>query len=54
MIAVNLTGTFNCVQAAVPDMLSAGWGRIVTIASSSAPVGSARDGSLRRRRKAAS
>ncbi len=33
---MNLTGTFTCVQAAVPDMLAAGWGRIVTISSSSA------------------
>jgi NAD(P)-dependent dehydrogenase (short-subunit alcohol dehydrogenase family) len=39
MIAVNLTGTFTCVQAAVPDMVAAGWGRIVTIASSSAQSG---------------
>jgi NAD(P)-dependent dehydrogenase (short-subunit alcohol dehydrogenase family) len=39
IIAVNLTGTFACVQAAVPDMLAAGWGRIVTIASSSAQSG---------------
>jgi len=39
IIAVNLTGTFTCVQAAVPDMVAAGWGRIVTIASSSAQSG---------------
>jgi NAD(P)-dependent dehydrogenase (short-subunit alcohol dehydrogenase family) len=39
IIAVNLTGTFSCVQAAVPDMLEAGWGRIVTISSSSAQSG---------------
>jgi 2-hydroxycyclohexanecarboxyl-CoA dehydrogenase len=39
LLAVNLTGTFSCVQAAVPDMLAAGWGRIVTIASSSAQSG---------------
>jgi 2-hydroxycyclohexanecarboxyl-CoA dehydrogenase len=39
IIAVNLTGTFNCVQAAVPDMLATGWGRIVTISSSSAQSG---------------
>jgi len=39
IIAVNLTGTFICVQAAVPDMLAAGWGRIVTISSSSAQSG---------------
>lgn len=39
IIAVNLTGTFICVQAAVPDMLAAGWGRIVTISSQSAQSG---------------
>jgi len=39
IIAVNLTGTFSCVQAAVPDMLAAGWGRIVTISSQSAQSG---------------
>jgi NAD(P)-dependent dehydrogenase (short-subunit alcohol dehydrogenase family) len=42
IIGVNLTGTFTCVQAAVPDMLAAGWGRIVTIASSSAQSGAPR------------
>jgi NAD(P)-dependent dehydrogenase (short-subunit alcohol dehydrogenase family) len=42
IIAVNLTGTFHCVQAAVPDMIAAGWGRIVTISSSSAQSGAAR------------
>ncbi|RDI56115.1 SDR family NAD(P)-dependent oxidoreductase [Nocardia mexicana] len=40
IIAVNLTGTFHCVQAAVPDMVTGGWGRIVTISSSSAQRGS--------------
>jgi 2-hydroxycyclohexanecarboxyl-CoA dehydrogenase len=39
IIGVNLTGTFTCVQAALPDMLAAGWGRIVTISSSSAQSG---------------
>src|ERR1700737_3386621 len=42
MLAVNLTGTFHCLQAAVPDMLEGGWGRIVTISSSSAQSGSRR------------
>lgn len=42
MIAVNLTGTFHCLQAAVPDMLAGGWGRIVTISSSSAQGGAPR------------
>ena len=44
MIAVDLTGTFHCLQAALPDMIAAHWGRIVTIASSSAQVGSPRQG----------
>jgi 2-hydroxycyclohexanecarboxyl-CoA dehydrogenase len=39
MLAVNLTGTFHCVQAAVPDMVASHWGRIVTISSSSAQSG---------------
>jgi NAD(P)-dependent dehydrogenase (short-subunit alcohol dehydrogenase family) len=39
IISVNLTGTFTCVQAALPDMLAAQWGRIVTISSSSAQSG---------------
>jgi NAD(P)-dependent dehydrogenase (short-subunit alcohol dehydrogenase family) len=42
MLAVNLTGTFHCLQAAVPDMVAAGWGRIVTISSSSAQSGAPR------------
>jgi 2-hydroxycyclohexanecarboxyl-CoA dehydrogenase len=39
ILAVNLTGTFTCIQAALPDMMAAGWGRIVTISSSSAQSG---------------
>lgn len=39
IIAVNLTGTFNCVQATIGDMVSAGWGRIVNISSSGAQSG---------------
>ncbi len=42
VLAVNLTGTFNCLQAVIPDMLAAKWGRIVTISSSSAQSGAAR------------
>jgi NAD(P)-dependent dehydrogenase (short-subunit alcohol dehydrogenase family) len=41
MLAVNLTGTFHSIQAAIPDMLAGGWGRIVTISSSSAQSGTA-------------
>jgi 2-hydroxycyclohexanecarboxyl-CoA dehydrogenase len=39
ILAVNLTGTFTCMQLAVPDMIAEGWGRIVTISSSSAQSG---------------
>ncbi|SQE00169.1 MULTISPECIES: SDR family NAD(P)-dependent oxidoreductase [unclassified Parafrankia] len=39
VLDVNLTGTFHCVQAAIPDMVDARWGRIVTISSSSAQRG---------------
>ncbi len=39
MLAVNLTGTFHCVQSAIPDMVAANWGRVVTISSSSAQSG---------------
>ncbi|MDT3445767.1 MULTISPECIES: SDR family NAD(P)-dependent oxidoreductase [unclassified Pseudofrankia] len=38
VLAVNLTGTFHCLQAAIPDMAAAGWGRLVTIASSAAQI----------------
>jgi NAD(P)-dependent dehydrogenase (short-subunit alcohol dehydrogenase family) len=39
MLDVNLTGTFICTQAALPDMLQAGHGRIVNIASTAAQRG---------------
>lgn len=39
IIAVNLTGTFHCVQAVIGDMTAAGWGRVVMISSSSAQRG---------------
>jgi NAD(P)-dependent dehydrogenase (short-subunit alcohol dehydrogenase family) len=42
ILAVNLSGTFHCAQAAIPDMIQAGWGRIVTISSSSAQSGAPR------------
>jgi 2-hydroxycyclohexanecarboxyl-CoA dehydrogenase len=38
-MAVNLSGPFYCCQAVVPDMIEAGWGRIVNISSSSAQSG---------------
>jgi 2-hydroxycyclohexanecarboxyl-CoA dehydrogenase len=42
VLAINLTGTFHCVQAALPDMVDAQWGRIVLISSSSAQRGAPR------------
>jgi len=33
MLNVNLTGAFHCTQAALPQMLEQGWGRIINIAS---------------------
>src|SRR5512145_1304812 len=42
VLAINLTGTFHCLQAAVTDMLEARWGRMVTISSSSAQSGALR------------
>ncbi|MEJ8856551.1 SDR family NAD(P)-dependent oxidoreductase [Variovorax robiniae] len=39
MLAVNLTGSFLCAQAALPDMLEARWGRIVNIASTAGQRG---------------
>jgi 2-hydroxycyclohexanecarboxyl-CoA dehydrogenase len=39
IIAINLTGTFNCVQAALPDMVEAKWGRVVMISSAGAQMG---------------
>jgi NAD(P)-dependent dehydrogenase (short-subunit alcohol dehydrogenase family) len=39
VLAVSLTGTFNCCQAVVPHMVEEEWGRIVNISSSSAQGG---------------
>ena len=39
VIDVNLNGVFHCVQAVLPDMIGAGWGRIVNISSSSTHSG---------------
>jgi 2-hydroxycyclohexanecarboxyl-CoA dehydrogenase len=40
VIDVNLSGVLHCTQAVLPDMLEAGWGRIVNISSSSTHSGS--------------
>ncbi|MET7475635.1 SDR family NAD(P)-dependent oxidoreductase [Streptomyces sp. NPDC005648] len=39
MIAINLKGPFLVTQELIPDMVEAGWGRIVNISSSSAQTG---------------
>ena len=39
MLRINVMGPFLCAQAIIPDMLAAGWGRIVNISSSSAQTG---------------
>ncbi|CAN7601481.1 SDR family NAD(P)-dependent oxidoreductase [Phenylobacterium sp. LjRoot219] len=39
VLKVNLTGTFIVTQVALPDMVAAGWGRIINIASSAAQTG---------------
>jgi NAD(P)-dependent dehydrogenase (short-subunit alcohol dehydrogenase family) len=44
VIRVNLTGTFHCIQLAIPDMVAAGWGRIVTISSAAGQQGSVLQG----------
>ncbi|MBI4568726.1 MAG: SDR family oxidoreductase [Planctomycetes bacterium] len=40
LIRVNFVGVLNCCYAALPDMIAAGGGRIVNIASDAARVGS--------------
>jgi NAD(P)-dependent dehydrogenase (short-subunit alcohol dehydrogenase family) len=39
IMQVNLNGPFYCTQAVLPDMIDAGWGRVVNISSSSAQSG---------------
>ncbi|HEY3228002.1 MAG TPA: SDR family oxidoreductase, partial [Roseiflexaceae bacterium] len=39
VIEINLTGTFLCCQAVAPDMIEAGWGRIINISSMLGNVG---------------
>jgi NAD(P)-dependent dehydrogenase (short-subunit alcohol dehydrogenase family) len=41
IMAVNVTGVFLCTQSALPDMLQAGFGRIVNIASTAGLRGGA-------------
>ena len=39
VVDVNLNGVFHTIQAVLPDMVGAGWGRIVNISSSSTHSG---------------
>ncbi len=41
VIAINLSSAFHAMQAAIPGMKAAGWGRIINIASAHGLVGSA-------------
>jgi NAD(P)-dependent dehydrogenase (short-subunit alcohol dehydrogenase family) len=38
-LEVNLTGTFRCTRAALPEMLERGWGRIINVASIAGKTG---------------
>jgi len=38
-LAINLSGTFYCLRAALPSMLEHGWGRIINIASIAGKTG---------------
>lgn len=42
VMTVNLKSMLLCSQAVLPDMLEAGWGRIINVSSSSAQSGAAR------------
>jgi 3-hydroxybutyrate dehydrogenase len=39
ILAINLSGTFYCTRAALPQMLEHGWGRIINIASIAGKTG---------------
>ena len=41
VMAVNLKGMFHATQAALPDMVAAGWGRIVNLTALGAQIGAA-------------
>lgn len=38
-LAINLSGTFYCTRAAMPAMLSKGWGRVINLASIAGKTG---------------
>lgn len=39
MLDVNLTSAYRCTRRALPDMLAAGWGRVVNVASTAGVTG---------------
>jgi 3-oxoacyl-[acyl-carrier protein] reductase len=39
VLAVNLKGAFLCTQAAVPGLRTAGWGRVINLASAAGQMG---------------
>jgi NAD(P)-dependent dehydrogenase (short-subunit alcohol dehydrogenase family) len=38
-LAINLSGTFHCMRAALPSMVERGWGRIINVASIAGKTG---------------
>ena len=38
-LSVNLTGTYHCTRAALPNMIEGGWGRIINVASIAGKTG---------------
>jgi NAD(P)-dependent dehydrogenase (short-subunit alcohol dehydrogenase family) len=38
-LAINLTAPFRCLRRAVPSMVTAGWGRVIVMASAAAKAG---------------
>jgi 3-hydroxybutyrate dehydrogenase len=38
-LAINLSGTFYCLRAALPQMIARGWGRIINVASIAGKTG---------------
>jgi 3-hydroxybutyrate dehydrogenase len=38
-LAINLSGTFYCTRAAIPQMIERGWGRVINIASIAGKTG---------------
>jgi NAD(P)-dependent dehydrogenase (short-subunit alcohol dehydrogenase family) len=39
ILAINLSGTFYCTRAALPQMIERGWGRIINVASIAGKTG---------------